>query len=821
MNETTTLLSELTLLEKAALLSGENTWQTRAVERLGIPAVWMSDGPHGVRKQVGSADHLGIHGSEPATCFPTAATVANSWDEGLAAEIGAALGAEAASQGVHVLLGPGLNIKRSPLGGRGFEYFSEDPELAGRLAAAYVRGIQSQGVAATPKHFAVNSQELRRMVSDSVVDERTLRELYLTAFEIVVREASPWAIMSSYNLVNGVYAHENPHLLIDVLRREWGFDGAVVSDWGGGNDAVAAVRAGGTVEMPSPGYDSVRQIVAAIEAGDLDEADLDARVGELLDLVRRVTERAVTARFDVDAHHALARRAAAESAVLLRNEGGLLPLGSGTRVALIGDFADTPRYQGAGSSAVNPTRLTSLREAIGDTGLVLTGFARGFRRDGAADAGLLAEAAALAETADVALLALGLPEISESEGLDRSGLALPAVQVGLLRAVARANPRTVVVLSAGGVVETPWLDDAAALLHAYLGGQAGAEGVLDVVTGATGPGGRLAETAPVRLGDTPTAGRFPSTQRTSEYREGLYAGYRYYETAGVDVAFPFGFGLGYTTFAYSGLRVEDGTATFTVTNTGDAAGADVAQLYVRRLGGGRVHRPARELKGFAKVRLEPGRSETVTIGLGERAFRHFDVAEGTWRIEQGDYEIAVGPNVRDLPLTAVVPVEGTVAAGTPDPALAVYAAADIRNVSDDTFAALLGRTVPPAGWGRGPLEVNDPIDRLRVARSGLARLAFRILDARRRKAARSGHPDLDILFVFNGPFRLISKMSGGLATRRLTDALLTLVNGQTIRGLGRVAAAFFRGRREEKRTREAFRSAASPDAGRLTSTRSA
>jgi beta-glucosidase len=447
MTPTADIVAQLSLLEKAALLSGANTWQTREIPRLGVPAIWMADGPHGIRKQLGSADHLGIHGSEPATCFPTAATLANSWDESLAAEVGSALGREASAQGVHVLLGPGLNIKRSPLGGRDFEYFSEDPELSGRLAAAMIRGIQSEGVAATPKHFAVNSQELRRMVSDSIIDERTLREIYLTAFEIVVREANPWALMSSYNRVNGVYAHEHEHLLREILREEWGFAGAVISDWGGGNDIAESVRAGGTLEMPSSGFASTREIIAAVRDGRLSEGDVDARVGELLDLVARVTARAVTAAVDTDAHHDLARRAAGESAVLLKNENRILPLAPGTRVALIGELAETPRYQGSGSSEVNPTRLATLRGSVAQTRLALAGYARGYRRDGSADRALAAEAAELARTADVAVLALGLPEIDESEGLDRSRLSLRAAQVELLRTVARANPNTVVVLS--------------------------------------------------------------------------------------------------------------------------------------------------------------------------------------------------------------------------------------------------------------------------------------------------------------------------------------------------------------------------------------
>lgn len=809
VNDSTTLVSQLTLVEKAALLSGENTWQTRAIERLGIPAVWMSDGPHGVRKQIGSADHLGINGSEPATCFPTAATVANSWDEELATEIGVALGREARSLGVHVLLGPGLNIKRSPLGGRSFEYFSEDPELAGCLAAAYVRGIQSEGVAATPKHFAVNSQELRRMVSDSVVDERTLHEIYLTAFEIVVREAQPWAIMSAYNLVNGTYAHENRHLLQEILGEQWGFDGAVISDWGGSNDAVEAVRAGGTIEMPSPGYESVRQIVAAVEAGELTEADLDARVAELLLLVERVAT-ATAESYDADAHHALARRAAAESAVLLRNEGAVLPLAAGTRVAIIGDFAATPRYQGSGSSVVNPTRLTNLRQALGESVVDVVSWATGYRRDGVMDAALIEEAVRAAEAAEVVILSLGVPEIAESEGLDRADLLLPSGQIELLRRVARANPRTVVVLSAGGVIETGWSADAAAIVHGYLGGQAGAEAIADVLTGVVNPGGRLAETFPHVLADTPTAGRFPSAERTAEYREGPFIGYRYYETAEIDVAYPFGFGLSYTSFAYSAAEVTEHDVSFTVTNTGAAAGSDVAQVYVSLAGHGAVIRPVAELKAFRKVRLEAGESARVTIPLGDRAFRFFDVRTRSWEIEEGTYLVRVGQNVRDVMLTGTVDVRGTVSGGVSDVAAARRAAAGIHEFSDADFAAALGREVPASAWSSGPLGINDPMDRLRVARSGLARFAFRLMDARRRKAEESGTPNLNILFLFNGPFRVISKMSGGLATSELTRAVLTLVNGKSMRGLGLVIGAYFRGRREERRTRDEFRDAARP-----------
>ncbi|WP_110589198.1 glycoside hydrolase family 3 C-terminal domain-containing protein [Microbacterium suaedae] len=796
-------IARLSLLEKAALLSGDDTWRTRGIPRLGIEQLWLSDGPHGVRKQTGSADHLGLNGSQEATCFPTAAGIANTWDEPLAEEIGTALGREASAQGVDVLLGPGLNIKRSPLGGRSFEYFSEDPEVAGRMAAAYVRGIQSQGVAATPKHFAANSQELRRMASDSVLDERTLREIYLAAFETVVREARPWAIMSSYNRVDGVYAHENHHLLTEVLREEWGFDGAVVSDWGGGNDAVAAVAAGGTLEMPSPGFMSAREIVEAVRAGDLDEADLDARVAEVLTLVDRTTAR-VRAQVDVAEHHALARRAAAASAVLLRNEGATLPLAPGTRVAVIGDFAETPRYQGAGSSLVNPTRLSTLLGAVETSDLDLVEFARGFHRDGTPDPQLQAEAATAARRADVAIVHLGLPETSESEGLDRDTLALPRNQEELLRSVRAAAKKVVVLVSAGGAVEMPWAEEPDALVFAALGGQAGAEGLLDVLTGAVAPSAKLAETFPRRLADTPASGRFPSAGPVAEYREGPFIGYRHSETAEADVAFPFGFGLSYTTFAYRDLVVGPDEATFTIENTGSVAGAEIAQVYVSRVDASSVVRPALELRGFRKVALEPGEARSVSVPLGERAFRHFDVETSSWQVESGAYEVRVGASVRDIRLTDRVDVAGTVAAGTPDPALAAYASADVLDVSDEEFRALLGRDIP-AHAETAEIRVNDPLLRLEHAPSALGRLVFRVLDGRRRALERRGTPDLNTLFLLNMPFRAISKMSGGFASPTLVDGVLTIVNGRALRGLGQMAVAFARGRRSERAGRRKFR----------------
>ena len=641
MNYAETIRS-LTLKQKCALLSGGDTFQTRALPSCGIPSIWLSDGPHGVRKQAGASDHLGINPSEPATCFPTASAVASSWDPALGEKIGEALGQEAAAQDVAVLLGPGLNTKRSPLCGRNFEYFSEDPYLAGKMAAAYIRGIQANGIAACPKHFAANNQELRRMASDSVVDERTLRELYLTNFEIAVTEGKPRTIMTSYNLINGTYANENAHLLQEILRDSWGFDGAVVTDWGGSNDHALGVKNGSTLEMPAPGLDSARELCKAVQDGKISETDINARLEELLTLIGQTTgalEKAPKT-IDWDAHHALARKAAAESIVLLKNAGGLLPLDPAARVAVIGDFAETPRYQGAGSSVVNAPRVDSFLQLLAGSGLQSVGYARGFDRQGKPDGRLQAQAVELAAQADVVLLFLGLDEVKESEGLDRSDMKLAQNQIDLLLAVHRTNPRLVVVLSSGSAVETGWQSHCEALLWAGLGGQAGAGAVLDVLTGKVNPAGHLAETWPLHCEDNPSYKNFGGAGRTVEYREGLYVGYRYYQTAGVPVAYPFGYGLSYTRFAYSDLTATPTGVTVTVENTGDRAGDEVVQVYIAKPDA-KIFRPEQELKGFARVHLEAGERRTVTIPLDDKAFRYWNDPVNRWAVEGGDYEVRV------------------------------------------------------------------------------------------------------------------------------------------------------------------------------------
>jgi beta-glucosidase len=660
------LLSELTLAEKASLTSGSSFWYTVPVERLGIPKIMVSDGPHGLRAQPGEGDHLGLGGSVPATCFPTASAIASAWNLDLLTRIGQALAQEARACNLSVILGPGVNMKRSPLCGRNFEYFSEDPYLAGELAVGIVDGIQSRGVGTSVKHYAANNQETDRLRVDAQIDERSLREIYLPAFERVVKASQPWTVMCAYNKVNGQSASENPWLLTTVLREEFGFQGLVVSDWGAVYHRVPALLAGTDLEMPPALGRSPQEVVAAVEAGEVPAEVLDARVRTVLELVAKgmpVLE--LDESFDADAHHALAREAAAESVVLLTND-GLLPLSADAKIAIIGEFARTPRFQGAGSSQVNPTRLDALldelRAVYGDIP-----FAAGYGIGTADDGALLAEAEQVAGSADTVVMMIGLPGADESEGFDRTQMNLPANQLTALKAVAAVNPNVVVVLVNGSTVllgdVTP---HAKALIEAWLGGQAAGGAIADVLTGKVNPSGRLAETIPHRLEDNSSYFNFPGDSQVVRYGEGLFIGYRGYDKAGQEVAFPFGFGLSYTSFALSGLQVTTrgsvaggdlaATVTVTVSNTGQVDGAEVVQVYVQDVES-TVARPVRELKGFAKVSLPAGSSRSVSIELDQRAFAFWSIRHGRWAVEQGDFVIAVGPNSRDLPLTETITID--------------------------------------------------------------------------------------------------------------------------------------------------------------------
>ena len=665
------LLAQLTLPEKAALTSGSHFWYTAPVDRLGIPKIMVSDGPHGLRAQPGDSDHVGLAGSLPATCFPTASAIASAWDPTLLREIGSALADEARACNLSVILGPGVNIKRSPLCGRNFEYFSEDPFLAGELGVGIVEGIQSKGVGTSLKHYAANNQEDDRLRVDAQVDERTLREIYFPAFERIVKDSQPWTVMCSYNKVNGTSASENPWLLTQVLRTEWGFEGVVVSDWGAVYHRVPALAAGTDLEMPPKLGVSPQEVVAAVESGELAESVLDERVRTVLELVSKgMHVLDLDESFDEamqSRHHELARRAAGESIVLLKNEGDLLPLAADTKLAVIGEFARTPRFQGAGSSQVNPTRVDVALEEIEKAFSDVT-FAAGYGiGDASADESLREEAVRAATDADTVVVFLGLPGADESEGFDRTHMNLPASQLALLSAVRAANASVAVVLVNGSTVLLGDIDrDASAILEAWLGGQGAGGGIADVLVGAVNPGGRLAETIPHRLQDNSSYLNFPGDSRVVRYGEGIYVGYRGYDASAVDVAFPFGFGLSYTTFALSDLAVQtsgsaqggdfSASVQVTVTNTGARAGSEVVQVYVRDPQSC-VGRPVRELKGFAKVHLEAGASQTVTIRLDQRAFSFWSELLGRWVVEAGDFVVEVGSHSRDLPLSHTISVD--------------------------------------------------------------------------------------------------------------------------------------------------------------------
>ncbi len=789
------IIKQMTLEEKARMMSGKNTWETVDYEKYGIPSMVMSDGPHGLRRQAGAGDHLGLNASLPATCFPTAAGMANTWDEKLGEEIGQALAQEAVTMNVNVILGPGLNIKRSPLCGRNFEYFAEDPYLAGKMAAAYVRGIQSQGIAACPKHFAANSQELRRMANDSVVDERTFRELYTTGFEIAVKEGKARSIMSSYNEINGVYANEDSHLLQEILVDEWGFDGYVVSDWGGSNDHALGVKNGSHLEMPGTGNSGVHDIVSAVKKGMLPEEILDQRLDELLKVIfatHEATEKAKGSSYDVEGHHQLARKAAQESIVLLKNDDAILPLKPHTKVAVIGDFARTPRYQGAGSSLVNPAKAPeSILEQIKETDLEVVSYAQGYVRNRKENKKLVQEAREAAKKADVVLFFGGLDEISESEGLDRTHMKMPKAQSALIDELSTVNDNIVVVLSAGSAIEMPWYSYVKGIVHGYLGGQAGASAMLHVLTGQVNPSGKLNETYPLSYEDTPAYRYYPSKERSSEYREGLYVGYRYYTTVGMKVRFPFGYGLSYTTFAYSDLQVTGEGVTFTLTNTGEREGTEIAQLYVGRQSD-TVFRPVRELKGFSRVTLAPGESQKVTITFDDKTFRFYDTRTNTWEIESGTYQIMIGTDAEHMVLTGELAVEGTVAeGGYTKETLPSYFTGQIGDVTDAEFKTLYGREIPDGSWS-GEIDINDAVCQLYYGKGILGRLFYWILRLLLKISEWQGKPNLNVLFNYNMPIRGYAKMTGGFVTMEMAGALTEMANGHRIKGTAHLIRAAVR-----------------------------
>ncbi|WP_405171574.1 glycoside hydrolase family 3 C-terminal domain-containing protein [Paenibacillus sp. FSL H8-0280] len=664
------LVQQMTLEEKAGMCSGLDFWHLKGVERLGIPSIMVTDGPHGLRKQDGSADHLGLTSSVPATCFPSAAGLASSWDKELARQVGVALGEECQAEDVAVLLGPGVNIKRSPLGGRNFEYFSEDPLLSTQMATGHIQGVQSRGVGTSLKHFAVNNQEERRMSIDAVVDERTLREIYLASFEGAVKDGQPWTVMCSYNKVNGTYAGENEWLLTDILKDEWGHEGLVVSDWGAVNERADALAAGLELEMPTSGGIGERKVIDAVESGQLPLDKLDRAVERLLTLIfNAVDQKQDGATYNKDEHHQLARKVAAESMVLLKNEESILPLGREGDVAIIGAFARKPRFQGGGSSHINPTKVDDIVEEmkqVAGEGVTFS-YAPGYRIEvDDVDETLMNEAVQAAQSADTAVVFVGLPDRYESEGYDRAHLRLPDNHIRLIEEIAKVQSRVVVVLSNGSPVEMPWLPQVQAVLEAYLGGQAVGGAIADLLYGEVNPSGKLAETFPAKLSHNPSFLNFPGEGDRVDYREGIFVGYRYYDKKELEPLFPFGYGLSYTTFEYADLKLDRTELTdqdevnvqVRVTNTGDRAGKEIVQLYVSDVES-TVIRPVRELKAFAKVALEPGESKVVSFTLNKRSFAYYNLDMKDWHVETGEFEIQVGSSSRDIHLQTRVNLEST------------------------------------------------------------------------------------------------------------------------------------------------------------------
>lgn len=788
------LIKQMTAKQKAAFLTGKNEWESREYPQFGIPGLFFSDGPSGVRRQEGAGDHLGLNPSVPATCFPSPSTLANSWEEQLEEKVGEALGREAVLQNIHVLLAPGLNIKRNPLCGRNFEYFSEDPYLSGKMAAAAIRGIQKNGVGACAKHFAVNSQEERRMALNAKLDEKTLRELYLTGFEIAVEEGHPQAVMSAYNEINGIYANENEFLLTQILRKEWGFDGFVVTDWGGGNDFTEGVKSGSTLQMPGCGLDSARELLQALEDGKITEEQIDERVDELLDAALTIPKKVAEKRQQLgnpakvySENHKIAEEAAEKSAVLLKNEDAILPLNQDRKIAIIGDFAFEPRYQGAGSSCVRAIGVETIVDLADKTGLPIVGAARGYQRNGKEDKKREKEALELAEQADVVLYFLGLAESLETEGKDRKDINIAQNQIQLLHELARKNPNIVAVLSTGSMVNTWWKGDCKAILLDGLAGEAGAGAVWKLLTGECNPSGKLTETWLRSYEDTPSYPDYPAKERDLVYKEGIFVGYRYFDKTQIPVSYPFGYGLSYTTFAYRDLRTDENGIRLYVKNTGPREGSEIVQMYIS-LPESRIVRPEKELKGFYKVHLLPGEEREVAIPFDDKTFRFFCERCGKWKTEKGTYQILVGASSQDIRLKSSVFVEGT--------RTETEESEDLRQ---DKQNSLKKEDKKGNSAKRILLNRNDPLSSMIYARNPVARLIAHGMKRKIDRAEKEGQPvDLNTLFRYNMPIRAIAKMTEGMVSMKMVDSMLKMVNGHFCSGLCSLVKEFFRNQKANK-----------------------
>lgn len=787
------ILAKMTLEEKASLCSGKDYWHTADVSSADVPSIMLTDGPHGIRKRVeekSKDEKMSLKGV-PAICYPTASATACSWDTDLIYKMGEALGDECLKEKVSVLLGPGTNIKRSPLCGRNFEYFSEDPVLAGEMAAAFINGVQSKGIGTSVKHFAANNQETRRMTVNTVVDERTLREIYLAPFEIAVKKAQPWTIMAAYNRLNGTYCAENKWLLTDVLRNEWGYQGIVVTDWGAENDRVSGLLAGQELEMPSSSGVGNAQIVAAVRSGLVEESYLDELVDRLIDMALKGQEALGEHTYDAEAHHKLAREIAGQCMVLMKNDGDLLPLKKDAKITVIGEMAKKPRYQGAGSSLINPIRLDSAFETLVQMGVSFQ-YAQGYsteKKNKISDDTFVAEAVEKARGAEVVLLFIGLTDAFETEGNDRKHLNIPPLHNRLVNEVLKVNKNVVVVLSGGAAVELPWADEVPAILNEYLTGQASGSAVCDVLFGDVNPSGKLAETYPLALEDNSSASYFPGTPVSVEYRESIYVGYRYYDTADKAVRFPFGHGLSYTTFAYSDIKLsadsiqdtDTVTVSFKVKNTGARDGAEVAEVYVSDKES-TIFRPAKELKGFKKVFLKAGEEKEVSVTLGKRAFAYYNINIHDWHVESGTFDILVGASSRDIRLTASVQVESTVEAEIPDyKAVApAYYTGNVQHIGDEAFTAVLGHEIPPSTRDKSlPLTIGNTIEDAIDGKWGgrFNRMLTKML----------GEDTMAGAVAVQTPVKNFISMSFGLFSPQMADGLMLILNEDKFaKGMGKI-----------------------------------
>lgn len=762
------IISKMTLEEKASLCVGKDYWNSENIERLNIPSIKMSDGPHGLRVQRENGDNLGVNKSEVAICYPSSATIANSWDKNVAYKLGKTLGEEAKSENVNIVLGPGVNIKRSPLGGRNFEYFSEDPYLTGIMATEYVKGLQSNNVGACVKHFAVNNQENRRRTVNVVVDERTLREIYLKAFEMIVKEANPWSVMSAYNKLNGKYCTEN-EVLLNILKKEWNFDGIVITDWGAENDRVKGLLAGNELEMPGGRGNGKEEIIQAVKDGKVSEEYLNEIVDRILNIAFKC--KVIEHNYNKEEHHEIAMKLAQESIVLLKNENNILPINK-RKIALIGDMAKNPRYQGAGSSTINPYKVENAYDCLIQNGIEVD-YAKGYNRiETNEDKELINQAVEVAKNKDVVILFLGLTENYESEGMDRTNLEIPKNQIKLIESIYSVNQNIIVVLSNGAPITMEWKDKAKAIITGYLGGESGAKAMVNCILGKVNPSGKLAETYPIKLEDTPCFNNFPGTEVSVEYKETIYVGYRYYDKNNIKVLYPFGYGLSYTTFEYSNLNVKNNIVSFKIKNTGKVKGKEIAQVYVSQCNP-TIFKPLKELKGFAKVELEPDEEKEVNITLDDSAFQYYNVQNKKWEIEAGEYKILVGKSCESIELECKIHIDSKdekPEADFPE----VYRNGKIQNVTDEDFEKLLGQKIPDRYIKLEDISEENTLEQIKNTKVGKVIYENQIQKMNKLLQEQNVNKATKVMMDMQKPLKKFYEKKSSKYTKEMVDELINI-----------------------------------------------